>query len=141
MTADGLATEEILREMECLIVPSLSIRTISPCGSLPPWVMEHARKQDVEGFTGERFSDYVADSEKYSAALLPGMIPTAEEASLVAPFLTDSETYVAEARMKFVTGQWNFDTDWDAYVKQLEAMGSSDYIAVKQAQYDRYLSK
>ena len=112
-----------------------------------PWrsydskTMEHARKQDVEGFTGERFSDYVADSEKYSAALLPGMIPTAEEASLVAPFLTDSETYVTEARMKFVTGEWNFDTDWDAYVKQLEAMGSNDYITVKQAQYDRYLSK
>ena len=112
-----------------------------------PWrsydskTMEHARKNDVEGFTGERFSDYVEDSEKYSAKLMPGMIPTAEEADQVSPFLTDSDSYVQEARMKFVTGQWNFDSDWDAYVNQLNAMGAEDYITVKQAQYDRYLSK
>ena len=43
--------------------------------------------------------------------------------------------------MKFVTGQWNFDSDWDAYVNQLNAMGAEDYVTVKQAQYDRYLSK
>lgn len=96
---------------------------------------------DVEGFTGERFSDYVEDSEKYSAKLMPGMIPTAEEADQVSPFLTDSDSYVQEARMKFVTGQWNFDSDWDAYVNQLNAMGAEDYVTVKQAQYDRYLSK
>lgn len=112
-----------------------------------PWrsydskTMEHARKNDVEGFTGERFSDYVEDSEKYSAKLMPGMIPTAEEADQVSPFLTDSDSYVQEARMKFVTGQWNFDSDWDAYVNQLNAMGAEDYVTVKQAQYDRYLSK
>ncbi len=112
-----------------------------------PWrsydskTMEHARKNDVEGFTGERFSDYVEDSEKYSAKLMPGMIPTAEEADQVSLFLTDSDSYVQEARMKFVTGQWNFDSDWDAYVNQLNTMGAEDYVTVKQAQYDRYLSK
>ena len=119
----------------------LRLRWQLPLRSYDSKTMEHARKNDVEGFTGERFSDYVEDSEKYSAKLMPGMIPTAEEADQVSPFLTDSDSYVQEARMKFVTGQWNFDSDWDAYVNQLNVMGAEDYVTVKQAQYDRYLSK
>ena len=40
--------------------------------------------------------------------------------------------------MKFVTGKWNFTSDWEAYVKQLQKMGIDDYIKIKQTQYDRY---
>ena len=112
-----------------------------PWRSFDALTMEHARKQDGPDFTGERFSQYVEDSEKFAAKLLPGMIPTAAEAEQVAPFLTDSETFVQEARMKFVTGEWNFGADWDNYVQQLNDMGAQEYVTVKQAQYDRYLSK
>ncbi len=109
-----------------------------------PWLsyqsktMEVARKQDSADYRGEKFSNYVADSEKYAAKLMPGMIPTLDEANEVAEMLTDIDTYVEEAQMNFVTGAWNFTSDWDAYVKQLQAMGTDRYMEIKNAQYLRY---
>lgn len=109
-----------------------------------PWksydsaTMETARKQDAADFKGEKFSSYTADSEKYKADLMPGLLPTTDEAGQTSAIKTDVDTYVKEARMKFVTGKWNFTSDWEAYVKQLQKMGINDYIKIKQTQYDRY---
>ena len=109
-----------------------------------PWrsydseTMELARKQDDPSFVGEKFSDYTADSEKYAADLMPALTPTTEEADQISAIKPDVDTYVTEARMNFVTGTWNFDSDWDAYVEQLKKMGIDDYVAIKQTQYDRY---
>ena len=100
--------------------------------------MELARKQDDPSFVGEKFSDYTADSEKYAADLMPALTPTTEEADQISAIKPDVDTYVTEARMNFVTGTWNFDSDWDAYVEQLKKMGIDDYVAIKQTQYDRY---
>ena len=100
--------------------------------------MELARKQDAADFVGEKFSDYAEDSQKYAADLMPALTPTVEEADQLSAIKTDVDTYVEEARMNFVTGAWNFDSDWDAYVAQMEKMGIDDYVAIKQAQYERY---
>ena len=43
--------------------------------------------------------------------------------------------------MNFVTGAWNFDSDWDAYVKQMKEMRLDEYIAIKQTEYERFLGK
>ena len=109
-----------------------------------PWrsydsaTMELARKQDAADFVGEKFSDYAEASEKYAADLMPALTPTVEEADQLSAIKTDVDTYVEEARMNFVTGAWNFDSDWDAYVARMEKMGIDDYVAIKQAQYERY---
>ena len=103
--------------------------------------MEAARRQDTPDFTGEKFSDYVEDCNKYAADLMPGLTPTAEEASKLSEIKTDLDTYVQEARMNFVTGVWNFDSDWDAYVKQMKEMRLDEYIAIKQTEYERFLGK
>jgi putative aldouronate transport system substrate-binding protein len=112
-----------------------------PWRSFDSTTMEIARKQDDPSYTGEKFSDYLEDSLKYAAKLMPGLTPTAEEAEKISAIKTDVDTYIKEARMNFVTGTWNFDSDWDAYVKQLEQMGINDYVTIKQAQYERYEAK
>lgn len=56
---------------------------------------------------------------------MPGLMPTTDKARQTSSIQTDVDTYVKEARMKFVTGKWNFTSDWDAYVKQLQKMGST----------------
>ncbi len=112
-------------------------------GSIPTWYvdsepMEIARRQDGEDNTEERMSDYMEISEQYKPDLMPGLVPTIEESTEVNALVTDMDTYIKEARANFVTGTWNFDSDWDAFVEQLEGLGVSRYIEIKQAQYDRY---
>lgn len=112
-------------------------------GSIPTWYvdsepMEIARRQDGEDNTEERMSDYTEISEQYKPDLMPGLVPTIDESTEVNALVTDMDTYIKEARANFVTGTWNFDSDWDAFVEQLDGLGVPRYIEIKQAQYDRY---
>lgn len=112
-------------------------------GGLPTWCvdsvpMEIARWQDDPDYNGETFSKFVAESEEYAPEFIPGLIPTLEESAELPAITTDLGSYFAEARTNFVTGAWNFESDWDSYVAQCEKMGSTRYIEIKQAQYDRY---
>lgn len=112
-------------------------------GGIPTWYvdsapMEIARRQDDPNNKEEKYSAYVEESEKYKPDLMPGLIPTIEESTEINAMVTDIGTYINEARANFVTGVWNFDSDWDAFVDQLEGLGVSRYVEIKQAQYDRY---
>ncbi len=113
-------------------------------GSIPTWYvdskpMEIARRQDDPSNTLEKYSEYVEISEQYKPDMLPGMVPTIDESTEINAMRTDIETYIKESRANFVTGTWNFDSDWDNFVAQLEGLGVSRYVEIKQAQYDRYL--
>lgn len=101
--------------------------------------MEIARRQDDPSNTLEKYSEYVEISEQYKPDMLPGMVPTIDESTEINAMRTDIETYIKESRANFVTGTWNFDSDWDNFVAQLEGLGVSRYVEIKQAQYDRYL--
>lgn len=70
----------------------------------------------------------------------PDFVPTAEEAKKQTAVLTDINKYIQQMRVKFVTGQANFDSDWDEYTATLDKMGAQDYLKIKKAQYDRYQS-
>ncbi len=39
---------------------------------------------------------------------------------------------------KFVMGEYNFDSDWDAFIEKIESMGIQDCIDIYQDAYDRY---
>ena len=39
---------------------------------------------------------------------------------------------------EFIAGVRSVDTDWDAYVSQISAMGIDDVLAAYQAAYDRF---
>lgn len=113
-------------------------------GSLPTLYvdsepMEIARRQDGdENSSFERLSVYAEESEEYKPDLMPGLVPTIDESTEVNAMVTDIDTFIKEARANFVTGVWNFDSDWESFESQLEGLGVSRYVEIKQAQYDRY---
>ena len=55
--------------------------------------------------------------------------------------LTDMRNYVSSMEVKFVTGEVSIDDTWDEYISTLNRMGMEKVIAVKQAAYDRFISK
>ena len=76
----------------------------------------------------------------YPKEVWPAFLGTPEEIDELAAITNDIITYIDESRMKFLSGQWNFGNDWDAYVNQLNKLKVSRYLEIKQAQYDRYKS-
>ena len=70
--------------------------------------------------------------------LWPSFVATKDEQAELDTFWPDLSAYVTENRVKFITGELNFDADWDNFVNTLNGMGVDKYLAIKQAQYDRY---
>lgn len=64
---------------------------------------------------------------------------TPQESEDFSTIYNDINTYVAEARLQFITGARSMD-EWDAYVAEVEGMGIASAIAIKQASYNRYIS-
>lgn len=74
---------------------------------------------------------------KHPEKLAYGLIMTQEEIDAVAEIESSLRSYVLEAQANFVLGNKNVETDWDAYLAELEAMGLSYYVEVCQGVYDR----
>jgi putative aldouronate transport system substrate-binding protein len=53
---------------------------------------------------------------------------------------SDISTYASSEVFKFVMGENNFDSDWDAFINQLMEMGLQDCIDIYQGAYDRYVA-
>lgn len=66
---------------------------------------------------------------------------TADESAQLSTISTDLDNYVAQARVKFVTGKWNLDSDWDKYQSQLKKIGVDQWVKIRRAQYKRYEKK
>ena len=82
----------------------------------------------------------VEDVQKYKPKTTwPSFIATASELTQLTVIQTDINKYLTQARINFITGKWNFTTDWDNYVAQLNKMGLSTFMSIRQAEYDRYI--
>ncbi len=47
--------------------------------------------------------------------------------------------YVRESIEAFITGERDLDREWEAYIRQMEAIGLSDYLSMVQEAYDSSL--
>lgn len=55
---------------------------------------------------------------------------------------SDIDTYTSETIAKFITGELNLDSDWDAYVNNMKTTMNIDRLAeITEAAYARYTSK
>lgn len=102
---------------------------------------------------GQVFSGNVLDGEylisqsvplymnKSPKDLVGDLVFTEEEASEVATIRNNINTYVVESIARFVTGDRNIDTDWNAYVKEFEALELNRYLEITQKAYDRMYKK
>lgn len=89
-------------------------------------------KEEVINCDPEEYKKYMPKE------IWPTFSPTKAELEVLVTVETDINTYINESRVKFVTGAWNFVSDWDNYIAQLKKMGLDKLVGVRQQQYDRY---
>ena len=61
-----------------------------------------------------------------------------EEGEEYSAIVNDAQTYANEARVKFITGEWDIEEKWDEYVSTIEGMDIETAIEIKQGAVDRH---
>ncbi len=64
-------------------------------------------------------------------------IATEEETEIINTYASPIKTYITELVLDLIIGNKSLD-DLDTYIKELEDMGLTEYMAAYQARYDRY---
>lgn len=78
--------------------------------------------------------------EKYNVDNFPqGTLMTDDEQTIVNQYQTDIDTYRDEMITKFIMGTESLN-NFDAYVKNIQAMNLDRVLQVRQTQYDRYVN-
>jgi len=81
---------------------------------------------------------YCADVDK--CANLPATATTLEEDAEILKYTTDLDTYISENWAKFVSGNRPVD-EFDDFVKEVNRLGMSKVLKIKQAGYERGLEQ
>ena len=68
---------------------------------------------------------------------LEGLIYTTEENDELSQLWVSLKTYLDDARIQFICGTMDLDSDWDAYVDTVENGDMKRVIEINQAAYDR----
>lgn len=68
----------------------------------------------------------------------PRTYMTIEEKDEIATIETDLQSYSKNQLAKWISGESDVNADWDSYLQELENIGLSHYLSVKQTIYDRY---
>lgn len=106
------------------------------------WRLGQVAETDIYKATGlesrlyqasEIYRQYtVSDDEVFPINLFINEADNAEYAQIDTALIN----YVSTSLQEFITGKRSLDSDWDAYVAQLEAIGLSRYEELLQAAYD-----
>lgn len=75
------------------------------------------------------------DSYPYVAQL------TVDESYEISKLAGDYESYALECRDKFITGDMDIETEYEAYEEAVREMGLTRALEIKQDAYDRYMNK
>ena len=65
------------------------------------------------------------------------MIMDAEAVNEMALIQTEMKNYISSATTDFITGKRNVDTDWDAYLADLNKIQVEKFLTISQEQYDK----
>lgn len=80
---------------------------------------------------------YQAESD--GAYELPSCMSfTPDESERYAEIINDLETYANETIVRFIIGDYNFDSDWDTFIDTLTMMNIEESVQLKQNALDRY---
>jgi len=71
-------------------------------------------------------------------SIVPDMPYTAEQSKLISEYAVSVGAYANSASIRFITGDMNIQTGWDAYLSEMDKMGVNNYISVMQEAYDTY---
>jgi len=121
----------------------------SPCGYVPQLSFGLAKsysaeskevtlvQKDNDWFTTHEFENFYARWEKWPKITVGHINYTSEELLEINEIRTVINTYIQEARVAFITGEKNINTEWEDYLKELETIGLSEYLQVAQKAYTR----
>ncbi|HJA91569.1 MAG TPA: extracellular solute-binding protein [Candidatus Eisenbergiella merdipullorum] len=73
--------------------------------------------------------------------LLPTLYIADEDNDEYVSIMNEVQTYVSEMNAKFIMGTEDVETGFDEYLNTLESMGLERAVEMRQAAYDRYLSR
>lgn len=101
---------------------------------------------EVEDFLGNpakneinaRMKQYTGKFEDGTWERWPSCYMTVEEKEDIATTETDLQDYSKNQLAKWIAGESDVNADWDNYLKELENVGLSHYLEVKQQIFDRY---
>ena len=68
----------------------------------------------------------------------PNAYMTLDEKDDISTTETDLQDYSKNQLAKWISGESDVNADWDGYLEELENIGLSHYLEVKQGIYDRY---
>ena len=77
------------------------------------------KKSEIERLAKEPAVYDDVKEEYMPEYMLPTFMATEAEAAELSTIVTDISTHVEQSRVKFITGEWNFEKDWTNYVQQL----------------------
>ena len=79
---------------------------------------------------------YLDDIAKIATPAFQSPIPTQEEGVRLSQIATDMNTYRDEMLVKFINGELSIETEWDAYVEQMNAIGADEMREIYQRGVD-----
>lgn len=84
----------------------------------------------------------LADYKPADGTYLPRALNyTEDEDFIITDISSTLQTYAIESAIRFITGDMDIDTEWDAYVAELKNIGIDTYLEVSQAAYERLIAK
>ena len=85
--------------------------------------------------------EQIAMNKAYDGLWLNEVMPynfqTVEENEAINKYFPDISKFVNETFAKWIAGEGDIDSEWDAYLAQLKDLHVEDMIAAYQAYYDR----
>ena len=70
--------------------------------------------------------------------IVPNMPYTADQSKKISEYTVSVGAYANSATIRFITGDMNIETDWEAYLAEMQKMDVNGYVAVMQEAYDSY---
>ena len=94
--------------------------------------------QEIQLFEATKNYVKVAPSNIES---LPNLTVSEDKTMDYSRIKTEIHDYQQEALVQFITGAMSLDNDWDAYVRQLQAIGLDEYMALSNESYHTFLNR
>ena len=105
----------------------------------PRWVKSDSMMPEATTALGKMLNQMKADYGRFGWQNYLHL--TTEQSDTISVLATDLGLYCDDYWVGFITGAYDLDKDWDAYVKQCEKMGVAELTAVYQEAYNTFYGK
>ena len=102
-----------------------------------PFVQSEAYIQEYYTTEAQKNAVAVWADTNMAKHVMPPVTASPEDSKEISTYLTEITKYRDQETIKFINGDRSFD-EWDAYVAEIEKMGLSRVLELKEAALERY---